>query len=201
MKSVPALFILLFPFVLCADDGATTWLSKLKPGLTSASPLPDSVSPDGKWALYDLNAYDMGTPTTATAMAVADTHRSTLLGILDCITQDSVDAPLKTYLTIKWSPDSEFLALHDSTSKNSVLQIYKITATELKKLPVPDLRRLAADQLQIPENKITHSGQVPMEWSKSGDLVVRVRLSLDGASLQKDFTIHVSPEGVVQISP
>jgi hypothetical protein len=201
MKSIIAIIVLLFPFALPADDGATTWLYKLKPGLADASPLPDSTSPDGKWALFDLNAYDMGTPTTATAMVVADTNRTTLLGILDCPPPIDVDAPLKTYLTIKWSPDSKYLALHDSTPKNSVLQIYQLTATALKKLTVPDLRRLAADQLQIPEKKISGSGQVPVKWSQAGDLIVRVRLSVDGAMKQKDFTLSVSPEGVVHVAP
>lgn len=202
MKPTLALLVFLSPLVLHAEDSSTTdWLPRLKPGLAAASPLPDSVSPDGKWALFDLNAYDMGMPTTATAIAVADSHRTTLLGLLDCVTHEMTDLPYKTYLTIKWSPDSKYLALHDSTPKNSVLQIYQITATELKKLAVPDLHRMAADQLQIPEKKITGSGQVPVEWSKSGDLIVRVRLSVDGTMKQKDFTLHISPEGVAHVAP
>jgi dipeptidyl aminopeptidase/acylaminoacyl peptidase len=181
---------------LATDDIHFGW----KPGLAGGQLVPDSTSPDGKWALFVVNRYDMGMPMTATAIVVADTHRTKLLGLLPCLTPWMTDLPCKAYLTIQWSPDGRYLAIHDSTPRNSVLLIYHVTATELKAVTVPDLRRLAANQLQIPEKKITSSGQVPQAWSKDGDLVVRVRLSIGPDVQQKDFTLHVSPEGAAQVS-
>jgi len=190
----------LFPIrqkAFAADDVHFGW----KPGVAGGQLVPDSTSPDRKWALFEINRYDMGMPMTATAIAVADLHRAILLGLLNCETHWSTDLPYKSYLTIKWSPDSEYLAIHDSTPKNSVLQIYRVTATELRSINLPDLHRIAAEEMQIPEKKITSSGQLPVEWTKSGDMVVRVRLTVDGATQQKDFTLHVSPESAALVSP
>jgi hypothetical protein len=190
------LSLFLIPFTASAGDELAPW----KAGLPGGDPVAHSTSPNGKWELFEINRYDMGRPTTDRAVAVMDTHGTTLVGLLDCENHIAVDFPDHAYLTIKWSPDSSYLAIHDSTPKNSVLEIYQITASELQKLSVPDLRHLAAAQLQIPEKKITGSGQLPVEWSKSGDLTVRVRLSVDGDTIQKDFAIHVSPTGVAQVS-
>ena len=153
------------------------------------------------FALFEINAYDIGQPTTATAIGVADSKRTKLLGLIDSTTQHATDKPHKSFLAIKWSPDSHYLATHDSTPKHSVLRLYRITASALLTVPLPDLRHAAAARLNIPEQSINSSGQVPTRWVDPGKLLVRIRLTINHGSRRVDFIVSILQDGSIAIVP
>ena len=200
MKAIICVFSSL-AFIACSRAHAADELGRWQEGVAGGLLVAESTSPDGGFALFEINAYDIGQPTTATAIAVADSQRIKLLGLIDSITQHSTDKPHKSFLTIKWSPDSHYLATHDSTPKHSVLHLYRITASAFRALPFPDLRHAAAARLNIPEQSIGSSGQMPIHWLHPNQLLVRVRLSMNHASRQIDLVISISQDETIAIRP
>jgi len=143
----------------------------------------------------------MGMPMTANAIAVADAKRSTLIGLLNCETHHGTDLPYHAYLTVLWSPDSGYLAIHDSTPKHSLLKLYRVTGSGLKPIDLPDLRQLAATSFHLTEKKIHSSGQMPIKWSAADSLIVQVRLTTDEGVKQKEIALQISPDGLVRVLP
>jgi len=189
------LFSLTSPLLL-ADE-----LESWRQGLAEGKAVFHSTSPNGKWALFEINRYDIGLPTTSTAIAVVTADRSRLIGLLDCVTNHETDLPYKSYLTTLWSSDSAYLALHDSTPKNSTMKIYRVTDVGLDQIKLPDLLIPARAQFRLGEQKISGSGQLPIAWSKADTLIVEVRISAHRSSYKTKFSLQLSDNGEVQINP
>jgi hypothetical protein len=188
--------LLLSPF--CRGENVA---ENLKPGLPEAELVKNSESPDHQWAIFEVHAYDIGMPTTAIAVVVADVKRTRMLGYIDACNRIAADFPDHRYLDIKWAPGSTYLALHDSTARNSVLHLYHVTETGLTPLHLPDLKQAALKQLDLTGQKVSSSGQIPIRWTSPDTLLIQVRVKTGDVARETDFTLQIAPDGSVRLTP
>lgn len=136
----------------------------------------NSLSPDDSIKVDQVYYRD----TTASRAGLISTETNSTIYVIDA-------APSPEYTSFIWSPDSKYLALHDSSNTHSLLQVFYIAQEGVLKLPVPDLKSYTLEYVPIKESDIISSGQVPVEWKNSQELTVKVRLKLKYNRLVEAF--------------
>jgi hypothetical protein len=163
------------------------WWAKEK-GITAGRVIKGSISPDGKFALFEFNHWEGSSPdgvTTITGIGLAPIDRSKLLYVIDSNTKWSTDREVPSFLTFIWNSSSTLLATHDSHSKNSKVRIYQIQDGRARSLDIPDL--FAAAGAELDRSSILSSGQIPKRWIANDCLEVDLRIS----TKEKKLTLPV----------
>jgi hypothetical protein len=134
--------------------------------------IPNTRSPDGKFALFSV--YLDG--TTFAVAAIVTTDRKRCLAVASSFPYGSNvrDRKPKSYLTVLWSTNSTYVAIHDSARRHSLLEVFACSESGGQQVELPNLFKMMSTKDFIPANPRS-SGQKPIEWIENKRLVVEVR--------------------------
>jgi len=176
-------------------------------GLLEGNKLKGTDSPDGRYALFWIFPYyDCDAATSQSEVVVASTDKTHVYGVIDSSTEaQTVDEFVKTVLVYKWSPDSRYLATHNSTKKDSKLHIYDMMNESHDEnwqrdgLNIPDLKTRAQIKMGESNVQIISSGQIPIAWYDSRTLQVNIRLKTQKETKSCEFFLYIQPNNVIDI--
>jgi hypothetical protein len=150
--------------------------------------IPNTRSPDGQYALFAIS-----TEGTAGVTGIATSNRKTCLAITSVFEYglNYDDRKPTSYLTVLWSSDSTYVAIHDSARKHSRLEVFAFGDSGARKVEFPDLFMVMSAQDIMPPNPLS-SGQEPLEWIDAKHLVVEVRAKTQsGKKVSKQMTLDL----------
>ena len=148
--------------------------------------IPDTRSPNGKLALYSV--YLEG--TTAAVAAIITTNLKRCLAVTSSLPYGSNvrDRKPESYLTVLWSTNSTYVAIHDSARKHSRLEVFAFGESRGRQVELPDLFRIMTAKGIMPPNPLS-SGQEPID---NKHLVVEVRAKTkSGEKVSKRITLDL----------
>lgn len=178
---------------------ATTWLAAegVTPADIRAGKLvPGSNSPDRNYCM--LEVFHHGTTQNSVIFSNAD-HTANL-GQAPLATVWSTDIPYPKRAAIIWSPDSTWVAIHDTLNKHSVLSIYGRGKLEFAPLTMPDLLAEACRIWSVDRAELVSSGQRPLRWDANDEITVELTAKRKmGGKLSARIRLNVPKEGLVGI--
>ncbi len=168
-------------------------------GVKAGDLVKGSISPDGKYALFEYHPVDSGLETTESAIALAPADRSRWLLDIDSVTKWMTDKDVPSFLSFRWNSKSTLLATHDATRLHSTARIYRVQEGKAALLEIPDLLAAACQKLGIKRPQVSASGQIPGEWNADDVLVVTVRLTVGSRKTSEKLRLKVADDGTVTV--
>jgi hypothetical protein len=141
-------------------------------------------SPDGKLALFEFNPGD----TTFSVTVLASADGNTFYRVLPLPSPNMIDDPsqkksFSQVVSIRWSPDSKHIAVHDSLNKHSKVSIFRIEEAALKNVSPDNIRTVALKAASLDDSKVKSSGQPPERWISPTLLRIQVKFSVGGKNV------------------
>lgn len=183
-----------------AQDRATP--ERVTKNLSSdAIEIPNTRSPDGKVALFSV--YLDGSTVAVAALVTTDRKQCLAVGSSHPYGANIRDRSPKSYLTVLWSTNSMRVAIHDSASKHSRLEVFSLNPSGTSQVQLPDLFALMLREGVVTSNAPS-SGQEPLQWFDDRHLLLEFRARTEaGATVirrrvldAEDGKIELRPEGM-----
>ncbi len=185
---VVVVFLLSLPSYVAAQSKVTP--ERVTRNLSGNSiEIPNTRSPDGKFAIFSV--YLDG--TTFAVAAIVTTDRKRCLAVTSSLPYGSNvrDRKPKSYLTVLWSTNSTYVAVHDSARRHSRLEVFACSESGGRQVALPNLFKMMSTKGLIPPNPRS-SGQKPIEWIENKRLVVEVRAKTrSGKKVSKRITLDL----------
>ena len=153
-------------------------------GNTMTVEIPNTRSPGGRYALFSIS-----TEGTAGVTGIATTDRKTCLAITSVFQYglNYDDRKPTSYLTVLWSSDGTYAAIHDSARKHSRLEVYALS-DGARKIDVA----AALAQAALTETLVS-SGEEPLKWIGNTALVVECRGKRQSGNVyRKSVTVDIA---------
>jgi len=162
--------------------------------------IPGSRSPNGKLSIFSVNLD--GTTGAVAAIVTTDLNRCLAVSSAHPYGSNIRDRKPKSYLTVLWSNDSRYVAIHDSILKHSRLEVFVCDESGGRQIDLPDLLEVMIAKGIIPPEPAS-SGQEPIEWIDDKHLLVEVRAKTKlGEVVSGQVTLEMEQSAtVVETSP
>ncbi len=157
------LFLILGPYALADNDltkNTSLW------NINRIDTFANSSSPDGLFKVIKASYKD----TTFSRVGIVQERTKSIYYVIDV----SPDPKCTSFL---WSPDSNYLAIHDSSKAHSKLRLFSVKGN-IGELKLPDLTSYSIARLSLSRNEISSSGQLPVQWLSDNVVQVQMRLKL-----------------------
>lgn len=161
--------------------------------------VPGSKSPDGRFAVATVYVG----PTTATRIGLITADKAKFLKDIPTRSNNQTNEPYAKWLSVRWSPDSRHVAVHDTGGKHSKLAVFREQGGSFHEVPVADLSTELGSLAPKVGGKMAASGQMPLRWISDTQLEVelRARGPAAGSQAARRIVLALSPEGTMAVAP
>ena len=161
--------------------------------------IPNARSPNGKLALFSV--YLDGTTGAVVGIVTTDRKRCFAVTSSHPYGANVRDRTPKSYLTVLWSSNSTHVAIHDSASKHSRLQVFVLDDSGGRQVALPHLLPIMIADGTV-ASPVVSSGEEPLEWIDDNRLLVEFRSKTDsGERVSRRITIDTEKGTASNASP